>query len=671
MSALRLPRDAWAQAALGGALLAFSVLCYRTAWLSDDAVISLRTAHNWLEGYGMRWNIDERVQSFTHPLWFLLLTAAHAITGEPFFSTLYLSWIVSTAAVAGLLFACPGTVFDKLLALTVLAFSQSFVDFSSSGLENPFTHLCIVAFVVVYTRDALAPRQRALWLSLIAGLAAFNRLDSAALFVPALVHVVWRNRREAPLRLYLVGAVPLAVWELFALIYYGFPFPNTAYAKLSQDQGNTLERWLLGLRYLENSWLNDPITLAALVGSAGLCLWRRDKQHVWLWLGAFAYVLYTISVGGDFMTGRFLSAPLCMSMACLTCAGWLTGIPSRAVALALVAVLACSGRFAAPFMSSEYKLAPGEPEVDELGIHNERRMFFDGSSLLHADRMAPSHPDHRWASGGRKLAQLAASDPAERVQVVDAIGYAGYYAGPGVHIVDPWALADALIARLPPVTGQYGHYSRVIPRGYVETLRSRANHILDPSLASYYSELHEVISGPIWSPERLRAIWRIHTGQLQDKLEHYAYVRSPRLRVRLQVRNPGDYAGVISYVWNDGRTSGVTLARASKQGDIYDVEWEISADKAQLIEPQNVEQTTQLPGLRPHGIFTVSVAFTEQPGTPLREVHELRYRYNLRGDRIDVQRQPWPAWNADFPDAPWREERRSDVLGLESTTAAP
>lgn len=89
---------AWFSVWLGLGLIGYAVLAYQTAWLSDDAFISLRTVSNLLAGYGPRWNVGERVQTFTHPLWMFLLTAAHAITGEPFYSTLYLSWLVSCTA---------------------------------------------------------------------------------------------------------------------------------------------------------------------------------------------------------------------------------------------------------------------------------------------------------------------------------------------------------------------------------------------------------------------------------------------------------------------------------------------------------------------------------------------------------------------------------------------
>jgi hypothetical protein len=37
------------------------VLLLRTAWVSEDAYISFRVVSNFLSGYGLRWNIADRV----------------------------------------------------------------------------------------------------------------------------------------------------------------------------------------------------------------------------------------------------------------------------------------------------------------------------------------------------------------------------------------------------------------------------------------------------------------------------------------------------------------------------------------------------------------------------------------------------------------------------------
>jgi arabinofuranosyltransferase len=35
-------------------------------FISDAACITLRTVENFLDGYGLRWNVAERVQSYTY-----------------------------------------------------------------------------------------------------------------------------------------------------------------------------------------------------------------------------------------------------------------------------------------------------------------------------------------------------------------------------------------------------------------------------------------------------------------------------------------------------------------------------------------------------------------------------------------------------------------------------
>src|ERR1041384_4453120 len=74
-----------------GAVAVHLVLVLRTAWVTDDAFITLRTVDNWVNGYGLRWNADERGQAYTHPLWMFALSAAYAIPSGPFYTTIGVS----------------------------------------------------------------------------------------------------------------------------------------------------------------------------------------------------------------------------------------------------------------------------------------------------------------------------------------------------------------------------------------------------------------------------------------------------------------------------------------------------------------------------------------------------------------------------------------------------
>src|SRR5262245_34627688 len=92
---------------LSGSLRPWVALCailflyawVMNAWLGDDAFITFRTAQNLAEGYGPRWNPHERVQTYTHPLWMLLVSAAFRVTGEFYFTVLALSLAATIAAV--------------------------------------------------------------------------------------------------------------------------------------------------------------------------------------------------------------------------------------------------------------------------------------------------------------------------------------------------------------------------------------------------------------------------------------------------------------------------------------------------------------------------------------------------------------------------------------------
>jgi len=78
------------------------------------------------------------------------------------------------------------------------------------------------------------------------------------------------------------------------------------------------------------------------------------------------------------------------------------------------------------------------------------------------------------------------------------IGFFGYYAGPGVHIVDLMALIDPLLARLPAIwPWRIGQFERRIPEGYAESTRSGTNRITDFETAVVYDGVRLITQGPL------------------------------------------------------------------------------------------------------------------------------------------------------------------------------
>ena len=71
----------------------------KTAWLSDDSFITLNQVWNFINGEGIVWNSNQRVQAFTHPLWFLMLSSVSFFTRELFFTNLVTSFVCSMTSI--------------------------------------------------------------------------------------------------------------------------------------------------------------------------------------------------------------------------------------------------------------------------------------------------------------------------------------------------------------------------------------------------------------------------------------------------------------------------------------------------------------------------------------------------------------------------------------------
>ena len=201
-------------------------------------------------------------------------------------------------------------------AAAALLSSRAFVDYSTSGLENPLTNLLLVVFVLVYISPGL--NRSALRLAGLGGLGALlmvNRLDTGLLVLPAVTLEAWHLRWRS-LRPLCLGLLPLATWEIFSLIYYGFPVPNTVYAKLPPNLGL---RDLLphGLLYFQDSLTQDPATLP-VIAAAILGPLLIGPRRLWpLSFGLALSLLFVLRVGGDFMSGRFFASPFVMAVAVL------------------------------------------------------------------------------------------------------------------------------------------------------------------------------------------------------------------------------------------------------------------------------------------------------------------------------------------------------------------
>ena len=343
-------------------------------------------------------------------------------------------------------------------------------------------------------------------------MAFLNRSDSILLYVGPLTYLAWfahgpriacGSRCTLQSRSHLLRR---GCCSRTSITDFHFPIPITRRSRPGFHGALQLRQ---GLAYVANSINFDPLTLGLIGLTAVVAFQRRRLPEIAAAASALVYVLYTISVGGDFMSGRFFAMPLLLC-AVSSCAS----SQRREVGAALGAALVAYNVFA--------PLAPVKTRANypdgawawrlQNGIKDERGHYHQITNVLF---YAPFRalPDHLWYREG-----ISFRNSAEKVSVQGSIGFFGFNAGPTKYVIDRNALSDPLLARLPVSESLYfefyaGHFFRDLPNGYVESRRERRNLLVDPLLHDYYDKLLNVTAGPLFSWARARDIWELNFGR--------------------------------------------------------------------------------------------------------------------------------------------------------------
>jgi arabinofuranosyltransferase len=488
----------------GICLLAYLVLLLRTAWVCDDSYISFRVLDNLLNGYGLRWNVDERVQAFSNPLWVFFLTPFYAASREIYYTSLLVSIGLSLTTFYLVTFKASAGVAGGFLAACVLMLSKAFVDYSTSGLENPLTHLLLALFCIGYLRKDLQQKRTVVELGLLASLLALNRLDNLLLCFPALIGIIATRRRWETVKLIAFASTPVFIWELFSLVYYGSFIPNTYYAKLNTGipAADSIKQ---GVIYLADSLQRDPLTLATIAVAIVIAsLYRKSRRPLFLSLGIVLYLIACVRAGGDFMSGRFLSSSILVSVIIIASSLARISRSKYAVMIALTIIVGLSARGSPVWSGQTYS----DTDIPPNGIVDERGWYFQYTGLLRNLNGARSFHDHPWVVAGDQQRKRGAS-----VTVWAAIGFFGYFAGPSVHIIDPYALSDSFLSRLPAqLLSRVGHYERRLPEGYYQTIKLNRNRFVHARLLELYRQTALIARGEIFSTARWVAISGLATA---------------------------------------------------------------------------------------------------------------------------------------------------------------
>ncbi len=291
---------------------------------------------------------------------------------------------------------------------------------TASGMETPLFLLLQIAVWMLVDRAAHGESVRPALLAAIVAVSVLARADGFVVPMLAVLYLLALGRKREAFAAGAALGLTLAALIGWRLAYYGYPLPNTYYAKVS---GPLDERLFQGMLQLLSIALHAGLLpyLAALLLAAAACArppgasgFARVRFEVVLGLGWLAYWIY---VGGDVFAERMLLILFPIGVLLLL-DRTLFAFPERsAMAVAGVAAL--------------FQLLPLVSDT-RFGYARDR---YD-----------------RWVTLGAHLAQDRYSG---RLLAVDAAGKIPFYSG--LPVVDMLGLSDEHIAHLPARYFEAGH----------------------------------------------------------------------------------------------------------------------------------------------------------------------------------------------------------------------
>jgi arabinofuranosyltransferase len=336
----------------------------------DDPFITLRYAANLVHGFGPVYNPGQHVEGFTSPLHLLVAVVVYISPGgHALFKLKLMSLLFGILALregSVLLAGLRVPIWIRRVGLVAIGSSFTLAFASVNALE---TSLLIWLLVALVCRLVMfGPANYGLMPTVLAFSLVLARFDSLLpMAVMALVGL-WIHRELPWWRRssWMAGAVAGAVLSMIGqYLYYGFPFPNTYYAK-AQGLGSGFHQ---GLTYLMNTIIPTLgssgtkgllalfliATEIALVTLGVVAILKQDRRCLYLVALVFGQVLLILKAGGDWMVGGRFVAPAVIPLVAIEILGLAEGVNllrtrARAPAVRGVQVVASAGLVGASFL---------------------------------------------------------------------------------------------------------------------------------------------------------------------------------------------------------------------------------------------------------------------------------------------------------------------------------
>ena len=446
---------------------ALTLLAWHNRFILDDAFISFRYAYNLVQGKGLVFNEGERVEGYTNFLWTLAMSIPLFLGYDP----------VSFSLVAGIIFFILSLIFTfklsslifnsrdmGLLTIILLGTNYTFSSYATSGLETQMqacifviTVFILVTFLQTHDWGPLILLQ----FSLLLSAALLTRLDSALLVIVVLtitLYLIPTEKRVMVQKLMRISVllVPLMIiiggWFIWKLSYYGSILPNTFYAK-AMPSITSPKKGLYYICIFMISYLLIPfpfLFLAALKTFFN----KSNFKMIILSTVILLWLLYIVSVGGDFMEFRFMVPILPLLFILIV---WLTFVFIQRTWIRLTLILlVLSGSLHHTLTFGKYMNTKFVETIDQLYGH-----------VTH----------DKWEKIGNVLGRSFHYD--QNISIATgAVGAITYYSR--LRTIDWYGLNNRWIARYGDFAGTRPGHQKIPTSSYL--LQQRVNIIINPFL---------------------------------------------------------------------------------------------------------------------------------------------------------------------------------------------
>lgn len=300
-------------------------LCNQVKFIQDDSYISFRFVKNFVEGKGLVFNPGEKVEGYTNLLWVLILSVFYAMKFNIESIAQYLSMgfgiliLFQTFKISSLVelkdggkkgkssSALSGAYLFNFIPVVLMVLTGAFNFWAISGMETCMFMAYVLAGIFYYIKNKNSQAPNYLF-SLFIFLASLTRPEGLYFFGLIIIHKVIISIKDNKagfikdvlsknnLITYAVYIIPTGLFMLWRLSYYGYPFPNTYYAKTAYDSAHLLAGW----NYFKNFF--EAYMLYGVVFVLPLFLLKKKESFFeisLMYLITIAYSVYIITVGGD------------------------------------------------------------------------------------------------------------------------------------------------------------------------------------------------------------------------------------------------------------------------------------------------------------------------------------------------------------------------------------